>query len=161
MRQFQVLILIALMACSSTTLFAQRDVNLNKPKIEQLKIGFLTERMNLSTEEAQKFWPLYNEYNKELQLVKGQSQLKKQEIRLYMGSVSDGDLEKLSDELIGLKIKQLELFQNYYPKFKSILPIEKVLLFYRAEEEFPKWVFKQVRQNQRENQMNRNRVPRN
>jgi len=34
-------------------------------KVQQLKIGYMTNELNLTAEEAQKFWPLYNAYNKE------------------------------------------------------------------------------------------------
>jgi hypothetical protein len=35
-------------------------------RIEALKIAYLTKKLNLSTEEAQKFWPIYNKYSDEI-----------------------------------------------------------------------------------------------
>lgn len=132
---------------------------MNNPKIDQLRIGFLTEKINLTSKEAEKFWPLYNEYRKELQMTQGKTRLKIQEIKLSIGSSSDKELEELADELIELKFKEAEISRKFYPKFKGVLPIEKVLKFYQAEEEFPRWVLKQIRQNQGTppNRMNRNK----
>jgi hypothetical protein len=148
----------------ATGLFAQRNVDMNNPKIEQLKIGYLTEKMSLTTKEAQDFWPLYNEYNREMRLVRGKTKLKMDEIKLSIGNASEKEMEELADELVEFRVKQSEIFENYYPKFKSILPIEKVLRFYKAEEEFPRWVLKQIRKNQQgpggtgnRNRPNRNR----
>lgn len=157
------LIKIIIIACllSSGWLFGQRNIDLNNPKIEQLKIGFLTERMELTTKEAQQFWPLYNEYNQQMRLIKGKTRLKMEEIKLSVGSAPDKELENLADELISYKLKEGKVFENYYPKFKSILPIEKVLRFYWAEEEFPRWVLKQIRQNQQDQGANRPRMNRN
>ena len=129
-------------------LFAQRNNLMNNPKIEQLRIAFFTEKIGLTPAEAEKFWPLYKQYRKELEMAKGKMGLKMQEIMLSMGSVSDSELEKLTDEMIGYKRKETEVFEAYYPKFKAILPIEKVVKFYRAEAEFPRWLLKQSRQHQ-------------
>lgn len=166
MRQYKFLISTCLLLMFTAGLFAQRNVDMNNPKIEQLKIGYLTEKMRLTTKEAQDFWPLYNEYNREMRLVKGKTKLKMDEIKLSIGNASEKEMEQLADELIKFRVKQTEIFENYYPKFKSILPIEKVLRFYKAEEEFPRWVLKQVRQNQQKQQnqggpANRNRPYRN
>src|SRR5436309_956722 len=39
-------------------------------KIKTMKIGFLTERLNLSSEEAKTFWPVYNKYQDELEVIR-------------------------------------------------------------------------------------------
>ena len=36
----------------------------NRDKIKTLKIAFITEKLDLSEQEAQKFWPIYNKYDK-------------------------------------------------------------------------------------------------
>ena len=49
-------------------------------RIESLKIAFLTKKLNLSPEEAQRFWPIYNNYAGEIRqhvLSKGKTSLPK------------------------------------------------------------------------------------
>jgi len=161
MRHFKIIVVTCLILLNSGWLLAQRKVDFDNPKIEQLKIGYLTERMNLSTEEAQKFWPLYNEYSKKMRLAKGKTRLKMEEIKLSLDASTDSELESLADELIAFKIKEGKFFEDFYPRFKSILSIEKVLRFYKAEEEFPRWVLKQVRQRQQNQGGNQKRMNRN
>lgn len=52
--------LVLLMVLFSTFSFAQDRSK--REKIKTLKVAFITERLNLSTNEAQSFWPLYNDY---------------------------------------------------------------------------------------------------
>ena len=56
------LVIIALIF--SVTLFAQRP---GKEKIKAFKTAFITEKLDLSQTEAQKFWPIYNEFEKKLE----------------------------------------------------------------------------------------------
>lgn len=161
MRHFKIIISTCLILLNCGWIMAQRKVDFDNPKIEQLKIGYLTERIDLSSKEAQQFWPLYNEYSQEMRLVRGRTRLKMDEIKLSLGSSSEKELETLADDLVAFKLKEGRVFEKYYPKFKSVLPIEKVLKFYRAEEEFPRWVLKQIRQNQQQQGGNRPRMNRN
>ena len=53
--------------------FAQTSVaqeGQGNEKIEQLKIAFITKHLKLTTEEAQKFWPVYNQYEAEKKQVR-------------------------------------------------------------------------------------------
>src|SRR5215467_12986871 len=62
---FIIMVLLGLTAPS----LAQDDTGNPKndgSRIEALKIGYLTKKLNLSTEEAQKFWPIYNKYAEEI-----------------------------------------------------------------------------------------------
>jgi Spy/CpxP family protein refolding chaperone len=47
------------------SLHAQQDGG-NENAIESLKIAFLTKQLDLTPDEAQKFWPVYNQYTMEL-----------------------------------------------------------------------------------------------
>ena len=43
-------------------------------RLEALKIAFITKELNLSPEEAQRFWPVYNNYSQELKKVRQENQ---------------------------------------------------------------------------------------
>lgn len=67
--------------------------------IQNLKIGFVTKRLALTTEEAQKFWPLYNEYA---------SELKKSR-------------QEQKDDVLAFEERALNIRKKYKPEFKKIL----------------------------------------
>lgn len=114
-------------------------------KIEQLKIAFITKHLKLTTDEAQKFWPVYNQYEAE----------KKQIRQSTIGSVKelkdDGDFTNAEADqailkYIEFKSKDLELTKKYITEFKKILPSTKVAKLVTAEERFKKLLAKQAQQ---------------
>ena len=52
-------VLISIMILSFTLVSAQ---NPNRERLEAYKIAFFTKRLNLTPQEAEKFWPVYNEF---------------------------------------------------------------------------------------------------
>ena len=59
------ILLIAFLVVASTTLSAQ-----NNERIKAFKMGYITEQLNLSTAEAEKFWPIFNEFEDKTQAIK-------------------------------------------------------------------------------------------
>jgi hypothetical protein len=57
--------ILVLMLCLHFNLQAQRGKM--RDRIEPMKIAFITQKLNLTAEEAQKFWPVYNKFSDELQ----------------------------------------------------------------------------------------------
>ncbi|MBK5284179.1 MAG: hypothetical protein JJE25_02160 [Bacteroidia bacterium] len=113
-------------------LFAQP----NKEKLESLKIGFLTERLKLTPDEAKVFWPVYNQFQDELEKVRKQRRETFRNPNETFDDISDRDLEKMIDNEIILRQNELDIMKKYNPQFKQVLPIRKVALLYKTEEDF-------------------------
>lgn len=123
----------------SVSLIAQDD---DKPsRIERLKsqkVAFLTERIGLSSEDAQKFWPVYNEMSARMdELWKG----KMDDIdKLYRSEkeLSLEEKEQAVDRYINYELEIANLEKQYHEKFKKILSIDQIIKLYGAEHEFKK-----------------------
>jgi len=138
-----------LLFISSVVLFAQdeEDIVTQEPKarekINAARAAYITERLGLTTEEAEKFWPLYREYSqKRLELRQQFNQAKKQ--------------GKSADELLDLeyKLKQqgLDLEKQYSGKIRQTITPEKLMNLRRAEEDFRKLIVQQLQQRQLKNE---------
>lgn len=108
-----------------------------KQKIMSEKIAFLTIEMNISPEEAQIFWPVYNQIWEE----KDQAMMSIfKAFRELEQAVKDGksgkELEKLTDVYLSAKDKQREIDSKAAEAFKAVLPAEKVARLYIGEEKF-------------------------
>lgn len=100
-------------------------------RIESLRIAFFTEKLQLTPEESQNFWPLYNEYqDKE----KGIRKTYQNETSLEL--MSDAEAEKLIENHFILEEKLLELKKEYYGKLRKVLPVRKLALLSRIERQF-------------------------
>lgn len=59
--------------------------------------------------------------------------------------LSDADIEKMVDEQVRFKQNEIDVLKKYHPQFKKALPVKKVVLLYRAEEEFKRHLIKQIK----------------
>lgn len=86
-------------------------------RVEALKIAYITQKLNLSTDEAQKFWPIYNKYAAEIRKVR-----------------VDGRVNKETE--IEIEEKLLAIRKKYNGEFTKALSAEKVNAFFKAEKDF-------------------------
>src|SRR3954470_20442869 len=93
----------------NVTAFAQ-----DKDKVEALRVSFITQKLNLSSAEAQGFWPLYNEYNDKIKsLRKG--------FRMNYGKQNEFATDKEAEDYLNAEIKlkqgELDTQKEYIEKF--------------------------------------------
>jgi hypothetical protein len=105
------------------------------PTIQTAEIGFITKEANLTPEEAQKFWPIYNKYREEMK------ELRKQ----YKRNPEDLEFQQ----------KQLDIKKRYHGEFGRALPQDKVRRVFAAGPKFREIVRRQwlKRQQTRPRQM--------
>jgi len=105
----------------------------NGTRLEALKIAYITNRLNLSPEEAQKFWPIYNQYSLELKVA-----------RLKATENKSSEIE-LDESLLNIRKK-------YNVLFNQVLPPQKVDTFFKSEKEFGHFVQKEMEIRQQKQQ---------
>jgi len=107
--------------------FGQDQPNDNKNKgaqnIKALYVAYMTDQLNLNENEAQRFWPVHKEYNKELKAIH-------KEI-----------LPELDEEEALLNVKK-----RYRERFFKILGNERTELFYKKDREFKDKLVKKLRE---------------
>ena len=116
-------------------------------RIEALKVGFITKQLNLTTEEAQKFWPVYNQYASELKTLRQGSMAMRKMVKENGATLSDGEAEKVADEFVTMKKNEYELVAKYHKQFKGVLPARKVMLLYKSENQFKQRLLEEIRDN--------------
>lgn len=125
---------------------AQRGGGARKDKIEAMKIGFLTQRLNLTPEEAQKFWPVYNRFNDEMERVRKGNRAKLMEEAGDMDNMSDAEAEKALNDMIASRAAELEIIKKYTTEFKKVLPPQKVVKLFVAEQAFKRELLKKLKE---------------
>ena len=138
---------------ASVLLFAQPQ---GKPNDEQRKkdwerlqaekIAFVTQELDLSPEEAQVFWPVYNQCWKE---VLASHKATREAFAGIRGKQAEGltdkEMEKKLDAYIQATTRSNQVLADWYPKFKEVLPIRKVAKLYQAEEAFQQRMINNLR----------------
>ncbi len=139
MKQIFLLVAIALAG------FLQANAQDGNEKIEAMKIAFITKRLQLSTDEAQKFWPVYNQYESEKKQIRQSTIGSVKELK-EDGDFTNAEAEQAIAKYVEFKAKDLDLIKKYVTEFKKILPSTKVAKLVTAEEHFKKMLTKQAQQ---------------
>ena len=125
----------------NTGLMAQ-DRRGHYERIEAIKVAFITKKLDLTTEEAQKFWPVYNNYQKELMELMRKRREDRQKTDIAPNDKINADLNYES--------RILDLKKKYKKLYLKAIPADKVLLLYQAEREFREHLIKQLNHRRKE-----------
>jgi len=126
-------ILISLIILSLTSVLAQ---NPNLEKLKAYKIAFFTKRLDLTPQEAEKFWPVYNEFQSRKLHLQQERVLIGKTVNVNGSTMSEKELTDLGDKWIDLEVEEAALSREFHSKVKTILPPIKVVRLYQAENQY-------------------------
>lgn len=114
-------------------------------RIRTLKVGFLTERLALTSEEAQQFWPIYNEHERKVEslLLRERQQFKGRLATL--ADMSDSEASKLLSQYMALQKEKADAQQVFVKNLDGVLSAKKIIRLLKAEEDFKKRLLQQIR----------------
>lgn len=130
----------------------QQEPNLGgnvRQKINAARAAYITNRLQLTTSEAEKFWPIYNEYTQKRQDLKMQ----------YRTAKLNGTDEKtLLDLHLKIKQQELDLEKDYSARLVTVISPQKLAQLRDAEQEFRKLLLRQIEQRQQQRGNRRQRL---
>lgn len=144
MKTFISLALASTLVLTSVTSPAQGGGG-RKENMEAQKSAFITRRLDLTPQEARAFWPVYDQYSRELQDLRKKGREEMMNAKMDFDKLSDKELEKVIDDGITRRQAELDLVKKYVVQFKQVLPVRKVALLYKAEEDFKRELLKRIR----------------
>ncbi|WP_372774960.1 hypothetical protein [Mangrovibacterium sp.] len=149
MKNLSIILLLMFFSLAS---FAQiKDRMEEFERYKSNRVSYMTEKLQLTPEEAQKFWPIYNEYDQSRISFHQKKKELESKVRDNYNKLSDAELTKLNSEQISLIVKEAELAKSYNEKFLKVLPVKKVILISPTESEFRFKVIREYRQREKEN----------
>jgi len=132
------LILILIMSFSS---YAQD--NGRKERIKALKIAFITERLQLTETEAQKFWPIYNAFDSENQKMRKETMGKFRKVDFE--ALSDEEAQKHLEDMMATDAKKHQLKQQFVNDLLTVLPAKKIIILKATEDAFNRRMMEQFK----------------
>ena len=106
------------------------------------RVAFLTEKLDFTVEEAQSFWPIYNEYQDKRGELLSSKRMENHQRGLQ--DMTSKELEAMVDQKVEQEVKLAELKLKFHKDVKKVIPIEKVVRLYRAENEFMNYMLKKI-----------------
>lgn len=131
----------------SANLFAQPRLRQKMEQIKTLKVAYITDELQLTPDEAAKFWPLYNAFDDK------QKELRQEKMRSYMDRLDGEDFDKMTEKEAVNYLNQIEstedelyqLRKKFVVSLKGVLPAKKIILLKKAEEGFNRRLLRQYR----------------
>lgn len=126
----------------STSLKAQDDYPRGKEKIRAAKVGLITNRLNLTEEQAKTFWIVYDEFDKKRAEIRKNVRQMTAESR----NITTSDDKILADikEVLSLKQKEVDLEKEYLSKFLKTINVRQLSELFKTEQLFNQMLVKKL-----------------
>ena len=111
-------------------------------QLDNAKIAFITSRLSLTQDQAQRFWPLYNEFTGKRRELNRATRLLRRDAA--NPGLSDSQLRDSFKQDFALRQDQLNLDKEYFEKLQKVLTLRQVAQLFEAERDFTKEVLKRV-----------------
>lgn len=117
----------------------------HKQRMEAEKVAFITKKLDFSVEEAQKFWPIYNELEAKKTVLHKQKRELMKSFHRGFETMSDKELEASLDKTIRVDLEVEKLRVEYHEKYKKAIGVKKTALFYESEREFRRSLIRNIK----------------
>ncbi len=147
-----ILFLVTIVAASGV-LMAQSGQKHNEDwmkKIKAEKVAFLTHKLELTPGEAQKFWPVYNEFEEKRFDIHMKRRYMEMETMDNLEGLSQEQLKEISLDFINLVQQEADLMKAYNDRFFQVLPAKKVVMLYDMENDFRSHMLKEYKEKQKD-----------
>lgn len=141
MKKITSILLFVFCIVAAQTSLAQRRMQ----HIEALKVAYISQKLDLTPQEAQQFWPVYNQYEKEMQQLR-QQRRQNQLNASQLNSANDAAATKSLNSELSFEENVVALRKKYKNEFSKVLPPRKVVLLYQAEKEFTNQLIRQLKE---------------
>ena len=136
-------LIFTIVLLNSLSIFSQES---KSDKVEAMKVGFITNKLELTAKEAQTFWPIYNEYSSKMDKLRKTKRSDFEELKNKSENITDKELETFINEVFASKQKELDLQKEYYEKYAKVLPVKKVAMLYQAENQFKRELLRKIKE---------------
>ena len=152
----RILLIILVILSTTVHLFAQQN---GGAKIKALKTAYITNALELSSKEAQQFWPIYNAYEntvREEKTLKMRQLTRRVSVKGGVDNLTDAEADNLLEAFIAIDFKVATAKKELYTKLKGVISAKKMIKLTKVEQDFNRELLKQLRNTRMNTIKNRN-----
>ncbi len=112
-----------------------------RERIQALKVAFITEELQLTSEQAKVFWPVYDQLEEELSALRRQSNRQPD-----LSAASDKEIENWVLNKLDLEAQQAALKKTYIGRFKEIITWQQIATLLQVEKRFKKELLQRIQE---------------
>jgi len=120
---------------SNDAVMTHEQLKVAKELVETERDMTLIINLDLTPEESETFWPLYEEYRQKVRSIRGRklSLIEAYAERYRAGTVDDDFAEMAIKDALKIQLETVKIRQKYWKKFRRIVPAIKAARFYQLE----------------------------
>lgn len=136
-------ILSLLLAITATSSYAEKENEEKSMEMIEYKTDYVVERIGLTSEEAEKFIPLYKKYTLEKFNSSVESPFNDFDYKAK-NNLTEEEYRKINDGFVNGRINRALSTKVYYERFREVIPESKIYKMQMAERDFKHELLKQV-----------------
>ena len=139
----KLLFITFLLFLSSSSVVSQK---MNRQKITLLKTAFITDAIVLKPKEAEKFWPVYNQYSNQLQELKFKIEGgKMREIKAAGGveNISEANAQEIINQSLVFEKEIYETKIKMVKELSNIISAKQIVKLQKTERDFNKRILQE------------------
>jgi len=134
------LIFIGLLLAINFGVYAQSGSA--RDKIESARIALITDRLGLTPDQAEKFWPIYNAYRKELTGLRNEYETARRQVDPQ--TASEKEKRELLNLGLQLKERKVQLERDYSDRLLKVISTAQIMSLRKAEDDFRRMLLEQI-----------------
>ena len=128
-----------------TNLLSAQKTKVSPEKVDAYKKIYLTDKLNLNSENESKFWIAYNDYQDNLRIVYRAKRLKYRKMNLDSSNLSETEYKQFIDDFLDYEKKKIDLRAKLIVDLKEFMTLKKTVSLFRIEDDFRKEMMKKLR----------------
>ena len=125
------------------TLQAQegKDRQQHRERIKAMKVAYITLELNMDAKLAEKFWPVYNQYECTKTDLHKKEHLEIENIE----NITEAEAEKMLAEFLDIEKEEYTVKKDLYANLKEIMSAREIVKLHQLESDFNKKLIKEYR----------------
>jgi Spy/CpxP family protein refolding chaperone len=136
-------ILVIISCIISLQLSAQNESKKNKLKTAQ--IAMISQALDLDEATAQKFWPIYNNFDDERTAIK-QDRKRNVEALSDNSNMSNEEVDKLLNNMLIIAQKEVDMQKKYKAEFLKVITAKQLANLFKAERNFKELIINKAKE---------------
>lgn len=141
-------ILITALCLLSVTISLAQDRMDRNEKIKALKTAYITEKLDLTKAEAEKFWPIYNAFEERMHELR-ESHYKERKT-VDIDNMTEAQANSLLQKFKASNIERNNLYNNYITDLQTVISSKKIILLKKVEDDFKRKMFEEYKKRRHE-----------
>ncbi|MGB3608639.1 MAG: sensor of ECF-type sigma factor [Psychroserpens sp.] len=131
------------------TMFSFGQRKERQDRIKALKIAFITEKLELTKGEAEKFWPVYNALEDEKERLRKESRSFRK--GLDFETITDSDAKLLLKNMQDMEDKKHSLYTRQVNDLLNVIPAKKIIMLNVVEDQFNRRMLEEIKKRRSKN----------